>query len=88
MYNHTLEPLLLLSKKFILGETAVFTASSDCATGFTIGIDKNGSRIVTQDLNGNTYSYKPTEPGNYYAYVTAKESHLNYMILSLLITTK
>ena len=26
MYNHTLEPLLLLSKKFILGETAVFTA--------------------------------------------------------------
>ncbi len=48
-----------------------FVASSDIATGYTIGIDKDGSRVVTQDLNENTYSYQPTEPGNYYAYVTS-----------------
>ena len=59
---------------FALGETAVFTASSDCATGYTIGIDKDGSRIITQDLNGNTFSFTPTEAGDYYSYVTAWNS--------------
>lgn len=59
---------------FALGETAVFTASSDCATGYTIGIDKDGSRIITQDLNGNTFSFTPSEVGSYSAYVTAWNS--------------
>lgn len=34
----------------ILGEEIILTASSDTATGYTIGIDKDGVRILTQTL--------------------------------------
>lgn len=54
-----------------VGEEITFNASSDYASGFTIGIDKDGSRVVTQDLNENSFTYQPNEEGNYYAYVTS-----------------
>ncbi len=57
-----------------LGEEVSFTASSDTATGYTIGINKGDTRIITQDLNGNTFSFVPTSGGNYTAYVTAWNS--------------
>ena len=54
-----------------VGEEITFNASSDYASGFTIGIDKDGIRVITQDLNGNSFAYQPNEAGNYYAYVTS-----------------
>ena len=57
-----------------LGETVIFTASSDKATGYTIGINKGNERIITQDLNGNTFSFIPSAGGEYSAYVSAWNS--------------
>ena len=56
---------------FAEDETVVFTASATGATGYTIGIDKGGKRIVTQDLNGTTFTFTPQGAGDYYSYVTA-----------------
>ncbi|WP_298483553.1 dockerin type I domain-containing protein [uncultured Ruminococcus sp.] len=60
--------------RFESGETVSFLAESDNATGFTIGIDKDGNRLITEDFRGNKYSTILTEPGIYTAYVTAWNS--------------
>lgn len=56
---------------FQIGETVSFEMNSDYATNYTIGIDYNGSRIITENCSGNTYSNYFTQPGIYSAYVTA-----------------
>ena len=60
--------------KFEVGEPVTFTFSANNnPSGFTIGIDKDGSRIITADVN-NPYSISTLEAGSYSAYVTAWNS--------------
>lgn len=55
---------------FLTGSTVQFNLGADNATGYTIGIDRDGVRIITENVGTNpTYTF--TEPGNYSAYVTA-----------------
>jgi len=56
------------------GDTITFQASSDLATGYTIGIDKDSTRIVTEGMPNGTYSFKLSSGGSYSAYVTAYNS--------------
>ena len=67
----TYSVLNINKSNFSLGEEVYFTASSDLATGYTIGINKDDTRIITQDLNGASFSFTPSECGTYTAYVTA-----------------
>lgn len=52
------------------GESVTFTFGADNATGFTIGIDKDGTRIITEHVSSSK-SYTFEEEGTYAAYVTA-----------------
>lgn len=55
------------------GGSVTFTCGANNATGFTIGIDCNGSRIITENISsGKTYTLDTA--GNYSAYVTAHGS--------------
>ncbi len=54
-------------------QSITFNVSSDIAASYTIGIDRNGSRILTKDI-GNSFTYTCTEVGSYSAYVTAYNS--------------
>lgn len=50
-----------------------FTFGADNAQGYTIGIDRDGVRVITEDVSsGKTYTFN--EPGEYSAYVTAWNS--------------
>ena len=65
---------IILNKEqeiYEVGNEIEFTATSDTATGYTIGIDKDGERVITKDFKDNTFSFIPSEPGNYYTYVTS-----------------
>ena len=53
------------------GETVTFTADSDTATGYTIGIDKDGERLITQAMPDGKLSISFADAGEYSAYVTA-----------------
>ena len=53
------------------GETVTFTADSDAATGYTIGIDKDGERLITQAMPDGKLSLSFADAGEYSAYVTA-----------------
>lgn len=59
--------------EFHVGETVIFSCSAEGASGYAIGIDKNGERIYTGDIN-NTFKMSFSEAGNYSAYVTAWNS--------------
>ena len=54
-----------------INEEITFYASSDCAQGYTIGIDNSSGRYITQEMPGGQLTLKFTEPGNYGAYVTS-----------------
>ena len=55
------------------GEPVTFTFAANDATGYNIGIDRNGTRIITEGVSsGKSYSF--SEPGNYTAYVSAYNS--------------
>lgn len=56
-----------------IGWDITFTFGADNATNFWIGIDRNGSRIITEEVSSGK-SYHFTETGNYSAYVTAGNS--------------
>lgn len=61
-----------------VGENVTFNFKADNATGYSIGIDKDSTRIQTKDLAGNTsYSRSFSEPGNYSAYISASNSSGN-----------
>ncbi|MBQ6942953.1 MAG: InlB B-repeat-containing protein [Ruminococcus sp.] len=57
--------------KYAVGDTIVFNAASDYATGYTIGIDKGSERIITSDMENAIYYFPVTKAGEYSAYVTA-----------------
>ena len=66
------ESILSLDKNSALvGETITFTAESDTATGYTIGIDKDGERVTTQTMTNGKLSLAFDEAGDYSAYVTS-----------------
>ncbi|MBK6089965.1 lectin-like protein [Ruminococcus difficilis] len=55
------------------GGSVTFTCGANNATGFTIGIDRDGSRVITENISsGKTYTFDT--PGSYSAYVTAHGS--------------
>lgn len=54
-----------------IGEPILFNATSDIATGYTIGIDKEGTRVVTENMPNGALSLTFDEPGEYSAYVTS-----------------
>lgn len=65
--------LTVNSSTFIAGSTVTFNLGANNANGYTIGIDKDGTRIITQGVGTNP-SFVLNEPGNYSAYVTAGNS--------------
>ena len=55
----------------IKGQSLTFTYGADHSNGhYTIGIDKDGNRIHTKDIQTSSYTYTFTEVGEYSAYVT------------------
>ena len=59
---------------YALNDTVLFTYSAKDATGYVIGIDRDGVRVVTQDVPAAGYSYKATQTGSYSAYVSCRNS--------------
>ena len=55
------------------GETINFSLGANNATSYTIGIDRNGSRVITQGV-GNNASFVINDAGDYSAYVTCANS--------------
>lgn len=56
------------------GGSITFTASSDTATCYTIGIDKSGKRWKTANMPNGKLTVSFNEEGSYTAYVTASNS--------------
>ena len=60
---------------YAVGENVVFHVSSDKATGYLIGIYRNGERVdTTESFSESIYNYTPTTTGDYSAYVTSYNS--------------
>ena len=53
------------------GETVSFAAESDSATGYTIGVDLDGKRLITEAMPDGKLELSFAEAGTYSAYVTA-----------------
>jgi hypothetical protein len=58
---------------YTMNENVTFNFTSDTTVSYTIGIDKDSTRIETQVCT-NPYSRSFSDPGNYSAYVTAWNS--------------
>lgn len=71
---------ITVDKNTILsGDTVTFNLGADNANPtYTIGIDKDGSRIITESV-GAFASYKLSDPGDYSAYMTAHDSKGRYV---------
>ena len=60
---------------YAVGENVAFHVSSDKATGYLIGIYRNGERVdTTKSFSESIYNYTPTTAGDYSAYVTSYNS--------------
>ncbi|MDE5557721.1 MAG: glycoside hydrolase family protein [Ruminococcus sp.] len=57
-----------------IGEEITFTASSDLATGYTIGVDNKNGRCITQEMSNGQLTLTFNEAGSYGAYVTSYNS--------------
>lgn len=57
-------------EELIKGNTVTFKCGAKDATKYTIGINKNGTRIYTEDIP-TTFTKSFSDPGTYTAYVTA-----------------
>lgn len=66
----TTSKLSVDKNKVAVGETITFTSEGKGATGYTIGINKDGKRIYTADIP-STFSKSFDEVGEYSAYVTS-----------------
>ena len=68
-------PWINVSKSTIQpGESVSFTFGATGATSYSIGIDKNGSRIITEGVtSGKSYTF--SDEGSYTAYITASNSY-------------
>ena len=60
--------------KIFTGNSITFTATSDTATGYTIGIDKDGERLITKEMPDGKLTLSFSEAGEYSAYVTSYNS--------------
>jgi len=58
---------------FSVGETVCFSATCNVSASYTIGIDKDGTRIYT-GVVGSYFEKSFSEPGDYSAYVSAWNS--------------
>lgn len=58
-----------------VGGEITFTASSDYATDFTIGIDNANERYITQNMPNGSLTLTFDEAGDYSAYVTSYNSN-------------
>ena len=57
--------------KIVKGQSLTFTYGADNSAGlYTIGIDKDNTRIYTDTISNNTYTYTFNESGQYSVYVT------------------
>ena len=56
------------------GNTITFSVNSDTATSFNIGINRDGTRVLTQGVFNNSFTYTCSETGIYSAYVTASNN--------------
>lgn len=63
--------LSISSKEVLVGENITFTCTSDTATGYTLGVNKDGTRVLTQEVPSGTFTTSFQEPGKYSAYVSA-----------------
>lgn len=58
-----------------VGETISFEFDSDSADSYTIGIDCNNNRVLTETVGSNkSFSYTCAQTGNYSAYISATNS--------------
>lgn len=58
-----------------VGETISFEFNSDNANSYTIGIDCNNNRVLTETVGNNkSFSYTCTQAGKYSAYISASNS--------------
>ncbi len=58
-----------------VGESIYFEFNSDFADSYTIGIDRNNERILTQGFGSEkSFTYTCEQPGNYSAYISASNS--------------
>lgn len=60
-----------------INKNVTFSCSSDVARGYTIGIYRDGQRILTQDISSE-FTKSFDTPGRYTAYVTAWNSYGTY----------
>jgi len=58
-------------KEVLVGENITFTCASDTASGYTLGVNKGGTRVLTQEVPSGTFTTSFQEPGEYNAYVSA-----------------
>ena len=56
------------------GEEITFSYGADNATTYWIGIDRDGSRIITQEVPASSYTTSFSEPGQYSAYVSCSNA--------------
>ena len=61
--------------KILVGETIAFSAESDLANEFIIGIEYNGERLITENMPEGQFTQKFSEPGTYWAYVTSANGY-------------
>jgi len=61
---------------FDVGETVIFTMTSDYGDDYWLGINLNGKRILTPQVTStdHTYAYTLKEAGHYTVYVTAQNA--------------
>ena len=78
VYDKTTAELNIDRENTIVGSPIGFTLGGDNCGRFTIGIYKNGERIKTETIESYSYSFTPTEPGDYSAYMTAFSKHIEY----------
>ena len=55
---------------YYVNDTITLQATSDYATEYWLGIDKDSKRLVTEEMKNGLYSFIPSEPGQYSAYVS------------------
>lgn len=71
----TISEISIDKNSYAIGENIVFHVQSDTASSYTIGIHKDGIPYETiWNFTENTYTYKLTEAGSYYAYLSASNS--------------
>lgn len=67
----SISKLAISKKEVLIGESITFTCTSDTATGYTLGINRGSTRVLTQEVTNGSFTTSFAEPGEYSAYVSA-----------------